>query len=113
MREDCTRFTMNHLWRNSGVLIVLGIVSAYTWVAARGPNGIPMLMEKQRQVKELRERNATLAAENERKRERIERLKTSRAEQELEIRERLKLVKPGETQFILPDPPKEPAPQQK
>jgi cell division protein FtsB len=67
---------------------------------------MPALVERRKQVRELQETNATLAAENQRKRERIEKLKHSKAEQELEIRDRLKLGKPGETQFILPEPSK-------
>jgi cell division protein FtsB len=60
-------------------------------------------MEKRKQIREFQEKNATLSAENQRKRERIQRLKTSRAEQELEIRQKLKMLRPGETQFILPE----------
>ena len=76
---------------------------AYALVAFRGPNGVPALMEKRRQITVLQEQNATLAADNQRKRERIEKLDKDRAVQELEIRKRLKLLRPGETQFILPD----------
>jgi tRNA A37 threonylcarbamoyladenosine synthetase subunit TsaC/SUA5/YrdC len=45
------------------------------------------------------------------KRARIERLRVSAAEQENEIRRRLKLLKPGEKTFILPEeePTEEPA----
>ena len=60
-------------------------------------------MEKRRQITAMQEQNATLAADNQRKRERIEKLDKDRAVQELEIRKRLKLLHPGETQFILPD----------
>ena len=44
-----------------------------------------------------------MAAENKRKQERIEKLEHDRSVQELEIRKRLKLLHPGETQFILPE----------
>ena len=39
---------------------------------------------------------------------RIRRLEESPSEQEMEIRKQLKLLKPGETTFILPDGPKDP-----
>ena len=72
-------------------------------MAFRGPNGVPALMEKRRQISVLQEQNATLAAENKRKQDRIEKLEHDRSVQELEIRKRLKLLHPGETQFILPE----------
>jgi cell division protein FtsB len=96
---------MKWVARKSGVWVLIAVIAIFTVIAFRGPNGVPVLREKRREVQLLQEQNATLAAENERRKQRIERLKNSRAEQELEIRERLKLLKPGETQFVLPDPP--------
>jgi cell division protein FtsB len=74
----------------------------HTW---RGPNGLAALRAKQDQIGQLEKRNANLAREIEERRARIERLKDSQSQQELEIRQRLKLVKPGEKVFILQDPP--------
>jgi cell division protein FtsB len=54
----------------------------------------------------LEEQNAAQAAENERRRERIHRLEQNSTEQEMEIRKQLKLLRPGETTFILEDAPK-------
>ena len=93
------------------MVVTLILVTLYGVVALRGPNGVGALAEKRRQIRELQEQNASLDADNKRKRDRIELLKTSREAQELEIRERLKLVRPGETQFILPETPTDaPAP---
>jgi cell division protein FtsB len=80
--------------------------AAYGWIALRGPQGIQALIEKRREIRELQEQNASMARENERRRERILRLENSTSEQEMEIRKQLKLLRPGETTFILPDPPK-------
>ena len=77
------------------------LVVSYAFFALRGPRGIPGLMEKRRQIDALEKSNAALAQEIERKREHIERLSHNPAEQELEIRQRLKLVHPGEKVFIL------------
>ncbi len=44
-----------------------------------------------------------MAREIERRRDRIRRLTDSTSEQDMEIRKQLKLLKPGETSFILPD----------
>ena len=75
----------------------------------RGPQGVSALLDKRREVRQLEEQNAAKAAENERRRERIHRLEQNSTEQELEIRKQLKLLRPGETTFILEDPPKAPA----
>jgi hypothetical protein len=96
---------MKFLVRRSGFLALFAIVGAIAIIVLRGPNGIPALMEKRKEIQTLQEFNASVAADNERKRVRIEKLKHSRAEQELEIRERLKLLRPGETQLILPEQP--------
>jgi len=82
------------------------VAAAYGWIALRGPQGIQALIEKRREIRELQEQNASMARENERRRERIKRLESSTSEQEMEIRKQLKLLRPGETTFILPDAPK-------
>lgn len=63
-------------------------------------------MERRREIRRLEERNAQFAHENELRRERLKRLQDSPSEQEMEIRKQLKLLRPGETTFILPDAPK-------
>ena len=96
------------IWfRRFGIVAALATVAAYAFIALRGPQGMPALMEKRRLIQELEEQNANLEREIQRKRERIERLKSSPSEQEMEIRKRLKLLRPGETSFILPDAAKQ------
>jgi cell division protein FtsB len=77
------------------------VVITYAFIALRGPKGIPGLLAKQQQIRTMEKRNALLAEENERMREHIERLANNPSEQELEIRERLKLVHPGEKVYLL------------
>jgi cell division protein FtsB len=84
-----------------GYLIAFLMVVSYAFFTLRGPKGIPALLQKQHQVEEIEKRNAALAQENERTREHIQRLSDNPAEQELEIRQRLKLVHPGEKVYIL------------
>jgi cell division protein FtsB len=98
---------MNLLLRKSGYLTVVVMVAICALIALRGPQGIPALMEKRKEIRLLQEQNADLQKDNERRRDRIVRLQVSGAEQELEIRNRLKLLRKGETSFILPDQPKE------
>jgi cell division protein FtsB len=77
------------------------VVAAYAIFTLRGPTGVPGLMEKRRQIELLEKRNTALARENDRKREHIQRLSNNPSEQELEIRQRLKLVQPDEKVYIL------------
>ena len=92
-----------------GALILLAVVIAYAWIAVSGPQGLQTLIQKRDEIRRLQEQNAALHREIEYRQDRIRRLEGSRSEQEMEIRKQLKLLKPGETTFILPDGPKDPA----
>jgi cell division protein FtsB len=94
--------------RPLAAIAALAGLAAYATIMLRGPQGLSALAEKRREVRELEERNATLMRDNEAKRQRIERLKHDRSAQEVEIRKRLKLQRPGETSFVLPDQPNAP-----
>ena len=78
----------------------------YALVALRGPKGVHALTEKQEQIQAAEKRNADMAREIERLREHIKRLENNPAQQDLEIRERLKLAHPNEKIFILGEPAK-------
>jgi cell division protein FtsB len=96
-----------HATGGKGALVLLAIVIAYAWIAVSGPQGLQALLEKRREIRQLQEQNAVLNREIEHRRDRIRRLEDSRSEQEMEIRKQLKLLRPGETTFILPDGPKD------
>jgi cell division protein FtsB len=83
------------------IIVLCGIV--YAFVALRGPNGVPGLLEKRRLVQEYEMSNEQLQREIERKQQRIQRLQNDPGEQEIEIRQRLKLAGPGEKIYILDD----------
>ena len=83
------------------IIVLFGI--AYAFVVLRGPNGIPGLLDKRRQVREYELSNEQLHREIEQKQERIQRLGNDPREQEIEIRQRLKLAAPGEKIFIIDD----------
>lgn len=93
--------------RRAGFILAFAVIIVYGWMAVRGPQGIQALLEKHREIRQLEEQNAATARENERRKQRIQRLQTSTSEQEMEIRKQLKLLRPGETTFILPDASKE------
>jgi cell division protein FtsB len=87
-------------------LVAFLVVATYAFVTLRGPHGIHALREKQRVIQEMEKRNSEAAKEIERMREHLQRLSDDPAEQELEIRQRLKLVHPGEKVYITGDPDK-------
>ncbi len=94
-------------WTLRSVLLLAG-VAFLGWCAyalLSGSHGLPMVLEKRRQIRKLEEENAALRQEIERKRDRIRKLQSDRAELELEIRRRQKLLKKNETTFILQEPP--------
>jgi cell division protein FtsB len=92
--------------RRTVFLLVVGLIGVYGYLALRGPQGLPALREKWHEIRTLEEDNANLQRENQYRRDRIKKLEESPSTQELEIRKKLKLVRPGETSFILPDQPK-------
>jgi cell division protein FtsB len=98
------------LWRvvarRTGWIAGATVALAYAWMAFRGPQGIQTLVEKHSEIRELEEQNAAMARQNQALRDRIFRLEQSDSEQELEIRKQLKLLRPGETTFLLPEPSK-------
>ena len=93
------------LSRLAYVMVFLTVIG-YAFFTLRGPKGIPGLLERQHQIQEAEKRNAGLAREIEQKREHIKRLADNPAEQEKEIRQRLKLVHPGEKIYIVGEPEK-------
>jgi cell division protein FtsB len=88
----------------AGAVVLLSVCG---WIAFRGPQGFPVLLEKQHEIRLWEERNAELDRDNQLRRERLKRLEESPSEQDLEIRKQLKLLRPGETTFILPETPKQ------
>jgi len=91
--------------RRTAYSAALVLMAVYGYVALTGPQGIPALRAKWGEIRQLEEENANLRRDNDYKKQRIERLKNNPAEQELEIRKRLKLQRQGETTFILPAQP--------
>ncbi|MEJ7609439.1 MAG: septum formation initiator family protein [Bryobacteraceae bacterium] len=94
--------TMNFLNYKPKFLTALMIVALFVVIALRGPNSMAALTEKRKEISELQEINATLKAEIERKRVRVEKLTSDPEVQGLEIRDKLKLLRRGEKQIILP-----------
>jgi len=100
---------MNSSVKRVLILIAFALLGAYGLSQLRGPQGLPALRQKWDEIRQLEEENANLQRENDYRRDRIKKLESSPSEQELEIRKKLKLLRRGETSFILPEQPK-PAP---
>jgi cell division protein FtsB len=83
------------------LIVLTGVV--YAFIVLRGPNGIPGLRARQALIQDYEQGNQKMAREIEEKQQRIERLQDNPSEQEFEIRQRLKLAKPGEKIFVLED----------
>lgn len=86
-----------------GVLAAVLVCGVYLVLAFRSPLGLPTLHTRWQEVREMQIRNDELRRNVEMRRDRIRRLEENSAEQELEIRKQLKMLRPGETTFILPD----------
>jgi cell division protein FtsB len=99
MKTTITRF--------AGAAALL-LLAGYAFIALQGPQGVPGLMEKRRLIRDYEKQNADMARKIEQQRARIGRFNDSSSGQEMEIRQRLKMVKPGEKVFILQDPPSPP-----
>ncbi|MGI8744482.1 MAG: FtsB family cell division protein [Bryobacteraceae bacterium] len=101
---------MTTLYRRILYTAAVALLGAYGYFTLRGPQGISALMEKRNQIRQLEEENAAMARENDRKRERIRKLGESVSQLKLEIRDKTKKILPGETEFVLPEMPKQALP---
>jgi len=106
MMDPGARFMKTPLARLAFIIAILAVCS-YVFFTLRGTGGTSVLAEKEARIRELEQRNESLHKEVERKREHIRRLSENSTEQELEIRDRLKLVHPNEKVFIIGEPQKE------
>ena len=82
------------------VLLAAGFLALYSLA---GQGGVPMVLERNRQIRELREQNTDLQRSIEQRKERIRSLSENRSDQDLEIRRELRLLKKKETTFVLPE----------
>ena len=97
---------MNFVSRRMAYMAAVALLGVYGFYTLRGPHGISALLEQRKLIGQLEDENATLARENEYRRERVRKLNESPSQVEVEIRDKLKKLKPGETEFILPEPAK-------
>lgn len=83
----------------AAVLVLSGV--GYAFAELAGPNGLPAMLDKRREVRELKAENERLQLQIDQSRDHIQHLESDPAVQEMEIRRRLKLAAPGEKVFII------------
>jgi cell division protein FtsB len=91
------------LLRQLGYLAAVGVACFYVFVALKGPNGVPAMMEKKEQIERLKQQNDTLRQEIERRRKYIDHLENSDETRERAIREHTHKSKGNETTIYLQD----------
>ncbi len=96
---------MDSLARRLSFTIAFILLGVYGYLTLSGPQGIPALSAKRREIRQLEEENANLTRENDSKRVRLDNLRLKPSEQDLEIRKKLKMLRKNETEFILPNSP--------
>lgn len=101
---------MNKAFQRISYACAFALIGVYAYVVLRGPQGIPVLLEKRQMIRDLQEHNAMLQRENQYRRDRIQKLEHNPESQEMEIRKQLHMLRQGETSFILPEVPKPSSP---
>jgi len=84
-----------------GYIVVIVAAVGYAFHSLRGPNGIPAWMEKREEIHRLEDKITSLRRDINLQKDYIKRLENNPSDQELEIRKRLKLVKPKEKVYII------------
>lgn len=84
-----------------GYLLMIALAVAWAFYHLRGPHGFQAWRQKRQLIQQLEERNRELARQLALKREGIDVLGWYGPAQELEIRKRLKLVKPNDKVYVI------------
>ncbi len=92
---------MNSLAARIVYAVVIMAAFLYAVHSLRGPRGVSAWMQKETEAQKLEERVSALARENEQKAIELEVVRKKRDQQELMIRDRLKLLRRDEKLYIL------------
>lgn len=96
---------MMALLRQIGYVAAVALACFYAFVVLRGPNGIPAMMERNRQAQKLEQEIRELDTRIQDKKNFLEEVRKSPELREREIRRQLNKVKPGETIIYLEGQP--------
>jgi len=95
------------------IALLLVFLAAVSYAFVVLPKGMQAWREKQHQIAEKEKSLTILVRDVEKQKERVNRLTNDPAEQELEVRKRLKVAHPDEKIFITGEPEKAPEPKTK
>jgi cell division protein FtsB len=95
--ERMTNRNLRLGWIAGAVVLAFGVSTLL-----RGPQGLTGPFELFGQIREYQKTNRALETEISEKKERLRRLEEGSNEAELEVKKRLKYLKRGETQMVLP-----------
>lgn len=91
------------LYRRIGIVAATAVLAGYASVALLGPQGFFSLRERYQEIRRLERENAEIERGNKDLQSLIFKVRTSRSQQEVLVKDRLKYTKENETQFVLPD----------
>lgn len=101
------------LYRRIGVVAGAAVLTAYAAVAVFGPQGFFSLRERYQEIRRIERENADIEHGNKQLQELIDKVKDSRSQREVIVKDKLKYTHQNELQFVLPDSsarPQTPAP---
>lgn len=96
---------MSFLIRQLGFVAATAVACFYVFVALKGPNGIPTMLEKRQQLERMREENDSLRLEIQRRKVVIEQLQNSDEARKRAVREGTRKSMQGDVTIYLSDPP--------
>ncbi|MEN6534437.1 MAG: septum formation initiator family protein [Bryobacteraceae bacterium] len=96
-------FRLRGIFRTAWPVVAFMVVAIYVIATLRSPEGVAAVLQKQGEIRKLQQQNADIEQGIRVKRERIRKLNEDSSEQDIVIRERLRLLKQGETTFIIQD----------
>lgn len=96
---------MSFLLRQLGFVAATAVACFYLFIALKGPNGLPTMLEKRQQLERMREENDALKREIQRRKAVIDQLQSSDEARKRAVREGTRRAMPGEVTVYLSDPP--------
>jgi cell division protein FtsB len=84
-------------------VLVAAILAGYGTVALLGPQGFFSLRDRYTEIRRLERENADLNRGNRELESLIKKVRESRSQQEVLVKDKLKYTHTNETQFVLPD----------
>ena len=93
------------LYRRIGFVAATAVLAAYAGIALFGPQGFFTLRERYQEIRRMERENAELDRGNKDLQAIITKVRTSRSQQEVIVKDKLKYTHENETQFVLPENP--------